>query len=69
MAAFISRLGQDVVFAEGGNGFGTLPGSTAVLGTTDGNALGMRVISSRVMRYEPHEADAASIRCMKLSTS
>ena len=35
---------------QGGNAFGT----TAVLGTTDNNALDIRVNNSRVMRYEPN---------------
>jgi len=38
------------VFAQGGNAFG----ATAVLGTTDNNALDVRVDDSRVMRYEPN---------------
>jgi len=54
MSAFMSRLGRDVTFAEGGNAFGTLPNNTAVLGTADGNALDVRVNDSRVMRYEPN---------------
>jgi hypothetical protein len=54
MAAFMSRLGMDATFAEGGNAFGTLPNNTAVLGTVDGNALDVRVNNSRVMRYEPN---------------
>jgi len=54
MSAFMSRLGRDVAFAEGGNAFGTLPNNTAVLGTADGNALDVRVNNSRVMRYEPN---------------
>ena len=53
MSAFMSRLGRDVTFAEGGNAFGTLPNNTAVLGTADGNALDVHVNNSRVMRYEP----------------
>jgi hypothetical protein len=42
-------------FAQGGNAFGNLlPNSTAILGTTDANALDVRVDNSRVMRYEPN---------------
>ncbi|MDH5286367.1 MAG: tail fiber domain-containing protein [Betaproteobacteria bacterium] len=54
MAAFMSRLGVDTVFAEGGNAFGSLQNNTAVLGTTDGNALDVRVNAVRAMRYEPN---------------
>jgi hypothetical protein len=50
MAAFMFRLGHDVVFQDGGNAFG----NAAVLGTTDNNALDIQVNSSRVMRYEPN---------------
>ncbi len=49
MAAFMFRLSHDVVFQEGGNAFG----NPAVLGTTDDNALDVRVNDARVMRYEP----------------
>ena len=37
-------------FVQGGNAFG----ATAVLGTTDNNAVDIRVNNSRVMRYEPN---------------
>jgi hypothetical protein len=37
-------------FVQNGNAFG----ATAILGTTDNNALDVRVNSTRVMRYEPH---------------
>ena len=37
-------------YKQGGNAFG----ATAVLGTTDNNALDVRVNASRVMRYEPN---------------
>ncbi|MFO1313635.1 MAG: tail fiber domain-containing protein [Burkholderiales bacterium] len=50
MSAFMSRLGDGAVFKRGGNAFG----ATAVLGTTDNNALDVRANSSRVMRYEPN---------------
>ena len=49
MAAFIFRLANDVVFQDGGNAFGNV----AVLGTTDNNALDIRVDNARAMRYEP----------------
>ncbi|MDH5286404.1 MAG: hypothetical protein OEX23_07180 [Betaproteobacteria bacterium] len=39
-------------FVQGGNAFGALPGNTAILGTTDGNSLDIRVSDSRVVRYE-----------------
>ena len=48
MAAFMNRLGN-VVYQQGGNAFG----ATAVLGTTDGQPLDLRVDGNRVMRYEP----------------
>ncbi|MFO1313638.1 MAG: tail fiber domain-containing protein [Burkholderiales bacterium] len=41
-------------FRQGGNAFGTLPNATAVLGTTNTNALDIRVNGLRVMRYEPN---------------
>ena len=50
MAAFMFRLSHDVVFQDGGNAFG----NPAVLGTTDNNALDIRVNNARVMRYEPN---------------
>ncbi len=50
MAAFMFRLAHDVVFQDGGNAFG----NPAVLGTTDNNALDLRVNNARVMRYEPN---------------
>ncbi len=50
MAAFLYRLGFQNAFLRGGNAFG----STAVLGTTDNQALDIRVNNSRVMRYEPN---------------
>jgi hypothetical protein len=53
MSAFMSRLGRDTVFAEGGNAFGALPNNTAILGTADGNALDIRMYGARVMRYAP----------------
>jgi len=40
-------------FVQGGNAFGT----TAVLGTSDNNAIDIRVNGARVMRYEPGEAN------------
>jgi len=49
MAAFLSRLATGV-FQQGGNAFG----ATAVLGTTDNNAIDVLVNGSRVMRYEPN---------------
>ncbi len=49
MAAFMFRLGN-VVHQQGGNAFG----ATAVLGTTDGHPLHIRVNNERVMRYEPN---------------
>src|SRR5688572_17913422 len=50
MAAFMFRLSHDVVFQDGGNALG----NPAVLGTTDNNALDVRVNNARVMRYEPN---------------
>ena len=50
MAAFMFRLADDAVFQEGGNAFG----NPAVLGTTDNNALDIRVNNARAMRYEPN---------------
>ena len=41
-------------FIQGGNAYGPLPNATAVLGTTDANALDVRVTGARVMRYEPN---------------
>ncbi|MCL4760716.1 MAG: tail fiber domain-containing protein [Burkholderiales bacterium] len=49
MAAFMYRLGFQNAFLKGGNAFG----ATAILGTTDNQALDIRVNNSRVMRYEP----------------
>ena len=43
------NTGAANAFAQGGNAFA----ATAVLGTTDDNALDLRVNGSRVMRYEP----------------
>ena len=42
--------GGSNAYVFGGNGFG----ATAVLGTTDNNALDVRVNNSRVIRYEPN---------------
>ena len=50
MAAFLYRLGFENAFLHGGNAFG----ETAVLGTTDNQAVDVRVNSARAMRYEPH---------------
>ena len=50
MAAFMYRLGFQNAFLNNGNAFGT----TAVLGTTDDQALDVRVNGSRAMRYEPN---------------
>ncbi|MFO1313633.1 MAG: hypothetical protein U1F41_16390 [Burkholderiales bacterium] len=41
-------------FKQGGNAFGVLAGATAVLGTTDNNAIDIRANNGRVMRYEPN---------------
>ena len=49
MAAFLYRLGYQNTFLQGGNSFG----ATAVLGTTDNNALELRVNGDRVVRYGP----------------
>ncbi len=43
-------VGPANAFVQGGNAFGT----TAVIGTTDNNAIDVRVNGSRVMRYEPN---------------
>ncbi|MCL4763364.1 MAG: tail fiber domain-containing protein [Burkholderiales bacterium] len=50
MAAFMNRLADDAVFQQGGNAFG----GTAVLGTTDNQALDVIANNSRVVRYEPN---------------
>jgi hypothetical protein len=42
--------GTATVFLQSGNAFG----ATAVLGTTDNNALDVRVANTRAMRYEPN---------------
>lgn len=49
MAAFMYRLGYQNAFLQGGNVFG----ATAVLGTTDDQAIDIRANGRRVMRYEP----------------
>lgn len=49
MAAFLYRLGFQNAFLNGGSAFGT----TAVLGTTDNQALELRASGAAVMRYEP----------------
>lgn len=49
MAAFIYRLGFQNSVLNGGNAFG----GTAVLGTTDNNAVEIGVDGTRAMRYEP----------------
>jgi len=44
------NVGPTNAFVQSGNAFG----ATGVLGTTDNNALDLRVNGSRVMRYEPN---------------
>lgn len=50
MAAFLRRMADKVAFKRDGNAFG----ATAVLGTTDNQALEVRVGNARAMRYEPN---------------
>ena len=50
MAAFLYRLGFQNAVLSGGNAFGT----TAVIGTTDNNAVEINVNGGRVVRYEPN---------------
>ena len=44
------NVGSANAFVQGGNAFG----ATAILGTTDGNAIDVQVNGNRVMRYEPN---------------
>ncbi|MBK9605215.1 MAG: hypothetical protein IPO58_01865 [Betaproteobacteria bacterium] len=41
-------------FRQGGNAFGALANTTAILGTNDGNALDVRVNGGRALRIEPN---------------